>query len=238
MPFCLHMDYSCPSCRATIGMDDINVSTDLALCRVCGKTFSFSAIAGGSAAEGPDLAAPPAGAWFEQLPDGFRVGASTRSWMALFLVPFACVWSGISLTGIYGKQITSGQLDIGSSIFGLPFLIGTFFLVGMCLMTVAGKTEITRSGDRLSLFSGVGPIGWTRNYQWSDFSNVREDSRRNGINWNRQGQIAVLLEGKRRAAFGSMWNEERRYFVLSALRKMLRDSNGVHSATIALPRFR
>jgi hypothetical protein len=30
-------------------MDDINVSTDLALCRSCGKTFSLSEIVGGSA---------------------------------------------------------------------------------------------------------------------------------------------------------------------------------------------
>jgi hypothetical protein len=51
-------------------MDDVNVSTDLALCRGCGKTYSFSEIVRGSATDGPDLAAPPTGAWFEQFPRG------------------------------------------------------------------------------------------------------------------------------------------------------------------------
>jgi hypothetical protein len=218
-------------------MDDINVSTDIALCRACGKTFSFSEIVNGSEANGPDLNSPPTGAWFEQFPNGFRTGASTRSWMAVFFVPFTCVWSGMSLSGIYGKQILSGSFDLTSSIFGLPFLIGSFFLVSLCAMTVAGKIEVVKDGERLSVFRGVGRLGWTRSYQWSDFSTARESAGRNGFNFNRQTQ-AVALEGKRRLAFGSMWNDERRYFVLSVLRRMLWDSTGLRPSAIVQPRFR
>jgi hypothetical protein len=71
--------------------------------------------------------APPNGAGFEQLADGFRIGATTRSWMALFMIPFTCVWSGMSLGGIYGKQVSSGRFDPGSSLFGVPFLIGNAY---------------------------------------------------------------------------------------------------------------
>lgn len=231
------MKITCPSCRSTIAMDDVNVSTDLALCRSCGKTFSFSEIVGGSATAAPDLSAPPSGAWFELLPQGFRVGASTRSWMALFLVPFTCVWAGMSLSGIYGGQIKSGHFDPFSSLFGLPFLIGSIALVAWCAMTVAGKVELSQREDRLSVFIGVGPLGWSRNFLWSDFTSVREDSRRGGYNWNRQGQV-IVMEGKRRVAFGSMWSEERRYFVLSALQKMLRDTNRVQPSAMKTPAFR
>jgi hypothetical protein len=234
---CELMNIACPSCRSAIAMDDVNVSTDIALCRGCGETFSLSAIVGGAGIDGPDLNAPPSGAWFEQLSRGFRVGASTRSWMALFLVPFTCVWAGMSLSGIYGKQITSRHFDPFSSLFGLPFLVGSIALVSMCAMTVAGKVELLQSEDRLSVFIGVGPLGWSRKFQWSDFSSAREDSRRTGFRWNGQGQ-AIVLEGKRRVALGSMWNEEKRYFVLSVLKKMLRDANRVRSSTIVAPRFR
>jgi hypothetical protein len=229
------MDSVCPLCHSTIPLDDINVATDVALCRHCVKTFSVAEVVIDSASASADLTTPPNGAWFEQRADGFRVGATTRSWMALFLVPFICAWSGASLGGIYGKQITTGEFNPTSSLFGLPFLIGTVFLLGYCAMMIIGKVEVSQLGGSLSVFTGVGPIGWTRSYQWSDFSSVREDSRRNGFNWNRQA-VVILLEGKRRAAFGTMLSEDRRYFVLSALRLKLRDSN--QTTGVALARFR
>lgn len=214
------MDTACPLCRSAIATDDINVATDLALCRRCGKTFSFSELVRGSAIGAVDLNAPPSGAWFEQLANGFRVGASTRSWMALFLVPFTCVWSGGSLGGIYGRQIVSGEFNPMMSLFGLPFLIGSVFLITGCAMMTAGKVEVLRRGDQLSIFTGIGMLGWTRTYTWSDFSAAREEAGRNGWNSNRQN-TAIVLEGKQRVAFGSMLSEKRRVFLLSALRQAL-----------------
>jgi hypothetical protein len=113
------MDAACPLCRSAIAADDINVATDIALCRRCGKTFSFSELVGGSPGAAVDLTTPPSGAWFEQLGDGFRVGATTRSWTALFVIPFTCVWSGFSLKSLYGKQFSSGHFDPTSSLFGV-----------------------------------------------------------------------------------------------------------------------
>jgi hypothetical protein len=224
------MDTTCPICRSAIAIDDVNVATDMALCRRCGKTFSFSELVQGSSIGAADLKSPPNGAWFEQLADGFRAGASTRSWMAVFLVPFTCVWSGMSLSGLYGKQIVAGKFDPGTSFFGLPFLIGSVVLIASCAMMIAGKIEVLRRGDQLSVFTGVGMLGWTRTYSWSDFSAAREESGRNGFNWN-QRNAAIVLEGKRRAAFGVMLNEERRYFLLSAVRQAL------HYSTLASTGF-
>lgn len=231
------MDTACPLCRSAIAMDDINVATDIALCRRCGKTFSLSELVGSSTIATPDLASPPNGAWFENTGDGIRVGATTRSWMALFLIPFTCVWSGMSLSGIYGTQISSGRFDPTSSLFGLPFLLGSVVLIGYCAMTIAGKVEVSQRGESLAVFTGVGWLGWTRRYSCSDFSSAREDSRRNGWNWNHQG-VLIVLEGKRRAAFGTMLTEERRYFVLSALRQMLRNSTRTGASGAAFAPFR
>jgi DNA-directed RNA polymerase subunit RPC12/RpoP len=44
--------YSCIHCGKPIDLDDTNVASDVALCRSCGKSMSFSAIA-----QQPDLAA-------------------------------------------------------------------------------------------------------------------------------------------------------------------------------------
>ncbi len=227
----LTMDTTCPLCRSAIAMDDVNVATDVALCRHCGKTFSFSELIHGSAIGAADLNAPPSGAWFEQLANGFRAGAVTRSWMALFFVPFTCVWSGGSLSGIYGRQIVSGKFDPFMSLFGLPFLIGSVFLIASCAMMIAGKVEVLRRGEELSIFTGVGALGWTRTYSWSDFSAAREDGGRNGFNWNRQ-TVAIVLEGKQRVAFGTMLSEQRRFFLLSALRQALNYSSHGQTARV------
>jgi len=221
------MNITCPSCRAAIQAADVNVSTDIALCRNCGRTFSLAQLIDQSINNGPDLNTPPHGAWFDELPSGFRTGASTASWMALFYVPFSLVWGGMSVGSIYGKQLTSGHFDVMSSLFGLPFLIGSACLLALCAMTTAGKIEIIQSEDRLSLFMGIGSFGWLRNFVWSDFHTATEAAGRYGYSMqNRQGNI-IVLEGQRRLAFGSMLNEERRYFVLSALKRMLLKTNRI-----------
>jgi hypothetical protein len=233
------MNTICPSCKSAIAIEDINVSTDLALCRACGRTFRFSEIVDGGSASGADLNSPPPGAWFEPLPDGFCVGATTRSWMAVFFIPFTCAWSGMSMYGIYWKQIESGNFSFLESVFGLPFLIGTCFLVAGCVLMTAGKVTITQASDRLSIFTGVGWLGLTRNYSLSDFRSVREDFVTGLFSFsaNRQGRT-IALEGKRRITFGTLWSADRRYFVLGVLRSKLSGASHSSLGTMATPRFR
>lgn len=50
------------------------------------------------------------------------------------------------------------------------------------------------------------------------------------FNFNRQASV-VVLEGKGRVTFETMWSEERHYFVLSALRTMLKGTSRVQSNT-------
>lgn len=184
-----------------------------------------------SATDGVTLSMPPSGAWFEQLPDGFRVGATTRSAMAVFYIPFTGVWAGISMFGVYGTQLSSGHFDWKLSLFGVPFVLGSFFLISLTLMCLAGQTVLTRSGDQIKLFSGIGPLGVTRTYAWSDFNSVREDflgSTRN----SRRGSLVVAMEGKRRITFGTMWTSDRRNFVIFALREMLINSGNFQAGAI------
>lgn len=231
------MSAICPSCRSSIPANDVNVSTDLALCRSCGRTFRFSELVNDDGFSSLDLNSPPRGAWYESLPDGFCAGATTRSWFALFLIPFTCAWAGGSMWDIYGKQIESGHIDWTSSLFGLPFLIGSIALILLCAFMTAGRVTIRQSSDRFSIFTGVGPIGLTRNYSWSDFNSAREEILLNGTGWKGFGQ-GIVLEGRRKVAFGSMWSGERRYFVLRVLRSKLLSSNSATASTLMTARFR
>jgi hypothetical protein len=226
------MQITCPTCRAKIATDDINVSTDVALCRACGGTFRLSEMMfggpsfmlPGSASLGPvDLNSPPSGAWYTPMGDGFTAGASTRSWIALFIVPFTCIWAGGSMFGIYGTQLIKGHFNLFSSLFGIPFFLGSCFLVSLCAMMVAGKVTVAVHGDRLAIFTGVGPFGITRTANLSDFKTAREDFGYSGMNSNGRSRV-IRLEGNRAMAFGSMLSTERRYFLLAALRTALSGS--------------
>ena len=163
---------------------------------------------------------PPKGAWFRKGIDGVVVGASTRSPVAFFLVPFICVWSVVSVGTIVGSQIAMGQFDLSASLFGIPFILGSLLFGALALMTVWGKVEVS-IGKVSSVFVGIGPIGWKRRFDWSTVQTIREDSSQVRYPGGHAGTI--VLEGKERLTFGMGLNEPRRYFVLNAL-KYLRAS--------------
>ena len=127
------------------------------------------------------------------------------------------------MTGIYGTQLMKGHFNLPMSLFGLPFLIGSIFLVSWCAMSVAGKVTVSVHGDRLAIFTGVGPFGLTRTANLSDFKFVREDFGYGTMNANR-GSRVIRLEGTRAVAFGSMLSNERRYFLVGALKTALSGS--------------
>ena len=86
---------------------------------------------------------------------------------ALFLIPFTCVWAGGSLAGIYGSQIVKHAFDLKLSLFGIPFVIGSIFLVSACLFALFGKHVLTLSCGNGTYFRGVGPFGRTTRFGYN-----------------------------------------------------------------------
>jgi len=178
-------------------------------------------VARGQVPDDFDIYDPPRGAWFEDTGMGWRVGATTRSPMALFLVPFMCVWSGLSLGGIYGEQVIDGEFDLVRSLIGIPFFLGTLAFGSIALMTVCGKVEVAADGEDGHVFEGVGPIGWTRRFSWTSISGVEEAC----LGYHQPGNsgMVISLVGKTRLKFGGMLSDARRYYLLQCLRKFLAD---------------
>lgn len=163
---------------------------------------------------------PPNGAWFEKTFDGFIVGATTRSSDAFILVPFATAWSGCSVGGICWLQIVRGEFNLGFSLlFGTPFLLASLFLWAINLMLICGKVVVTVEGHSGTIFTGVGSIGRTKRFNWLDISAIREQECEPNTPGHQGAKI--VLEGKERTEFGTWLKQNRCYFVLQALRKML-----------------
>ncbi len=214
------MKISCPSCESLIPSSNLNVATDVAFCETCNEAFAISSlVASGSSLADFDINQPPRGAWFEDLGTGWRIGATTRSPSAFFLVPFMCVWSGFSLGGIYGTQIVKGEFNLMMSLFGIPFVLGTLLFGTIAVMSVCGKLVISTDRDQGSVFTGVGPIGWTRRFDWTSISGVEESYR--GYRDSRGSGLEIALIGQSRIKCGGMLTEPRRYYILQGLRGLL-----------------
>jgi hypothetical protein len=48
----------------------------------------------------------------------------------------------------------------------------------------------------------------------------------------------IALEGKRKVAFGSLWKDDRRHFILHAIRPFLNGANLSSGSTMITARFR
>lgn len=217
---------ACPVCGAAVAPDLINRTSDFASCQACGSTFKPS--------EAPALAPtirpfsverPPRGVSFDWQPQGFRIVATTRSPIAFFLLPFTLVWSGGSLGMLYVVPLLAGEGLGLLSLFGLPFLVASVFLIALTAMAIAGRVAISATGLDGELFVGVGPIGRRRRFHWGDIAAAREDigtSRSYQRGRQRTQRTArVCLEGNERICFGSTLGEDQRFYLVRALSILL-----------------
>lgn len=224
------MKLHCPVCDASFPSEAINVKADVAHCSGCGETFRVSSLLGPNQTvpDAPDeispeaIANPPKGAWFKQRIDGNEAGATLRSGIAFFLVPFSLVWVGGSMGGIYGSQIAEGQFDWFRSLFGIPFLIGSLFLIFLTLSTVFGKVVVTSKRGELKVFTGIGWVGRVKTLSKRSIRSVHKESQsERSARGRRTAQLGatIVIEGERRVNLTGL-SRDRADFMLNAIRFM------------------
>ena len=213
--------YHCQFCKEGVSLADVNVATDIALCRHCGKTMPFSAIAPIPGAGEFDLRNPPKGVRIEESPiHGKTIIYRKIPSMVFFLIPFTAFWSGISMFGIYGKQIKSGHFDLGHSLFGLPFLLGTVVLVSIILYSLFGRTRIAFPSGMLTVAMELGPIAWTRRLVCDRGAHVSLSLTNITVNNVHQRVIQVECQGQT-LKFGAMMSDDAKNFIAEAVRRTL-----------------
>ena len=161
--------YTCLTCGAAIPLDDINVASDIALCRKCGNASAFSLIYDASGLADAGTGEPPRGVRVERdlMGGGVSIIYKRIDRSVFFLIPFTLIWSGVSIGGLYGTQLMNQSFDWKMSLFGIPFLIGTIFLVSSTLMGLFGKHTITLKRGEGTVFRGIGKLGRTRTFTYS-----------------------------------------------------------------------
>lgn len=211
----------CPRCNASVEKQNINIQANIAQCQNCDAIFRISDHLDEreSVVDGFDLNKPPQGAWIRNEMNQLVMGATTRTRIAIFLVPFMVVWSGFSIGGLYGIQLVKGEFDPFLSLFGIPFLLGSVFFWGITLMAIWGKVELTLDKRGGSVFTGIGSVGISKRFTWVEISTVREKQSTFSYPGSQGGTIQ--LDGIRRITFGLGVKDNRRYYLYRALRSIL-----------------
>jgi hypothetical protein len=194
------MEFHCPDCGLPIETADLAPAEGVAVCRFCEKSHPLSACQSAVPFEHRNIVpeqAVPKGVKLEETMDGFRLTLSTRSCAGFFLVPFTLVWAGGSLGGLYGTQIAKGQFNLMMSLFGLPFLAGSIFLVALTVMAVAGRCVVELAGGKFSIRLGALGVYRTQSAAWEDVLSCRltEASRRGRNSYTTTYQVEVAVEG-------------------------------------------
>lgn len=216
-------EYHCPFCQSVIAAEDVNVATDLALCRSCGRTSSFALVAAGSEISLDCLDTPPKGIRTMRNSRGDRKIVYRRvSPVLLFLVPFTAVWSGGSIMGIYGSQFSKGTFDLAQSLFGLPFLLGTIVLLSVIAYCAFGKWQVVLQKGVGTVFVGVGSLGWTRRFEYNH--ETRVGLRMTSVEVNNVPQRGICVRtGDSEFVFGSLMKEEAKQYVAASILQAVAD---------------
>lgn len=211
--------FYCPKCHSEIPYDDIHVSKDIAFCKSCGTQSTFSLISNQNTLKQFD---------FEQIPQGLKIEHTARGELILkyrslssvvwFLIPFTCLWSGISLFSIGSSILKGDHLDISLLFFSIPFLLGTIVLCSIIAFLLFGETRVSIQEQELRSFIGWGDWGKTWSYTLDKATKVYEDY--TPITVNKRPKKGIYLEnGSEHGYFGSTLSDEVRRYILHLIWK-------------------
>ena len=214
------MQFHCPECGLPIAVADLAPAQGVAVCRFCEKPYPLAACQEAVPFEQRNIVpeqALPKGVQLAETMDGFRLTLSTRSCAAFFLVPFTLVWAGGSLGAIYGTQIAKGEFNWMLSLFGLPFLVGSFFLIAITVMAVAGRCVVELAGGKFSIRTGALGVYRTQSAAWDDVVSCRltEATSRGRSSYTTTYQVEVAVEGGKSLRFGATGAERETVLWLS-----------------------
>ena len=209
---------NCPSCSAAIPFADVNVAKDIALCRACGATTSFSGLQGAGELKDVNLDVPPK--HVRDVHDGQSDLVLTyrrRSPIFLFLIPFTALWSGGSVGMIYVRPLLQGKpFEVGEALFGIPFLIGTVVLLTVVTYLFFGRWVIRVTGNEGTVFNGVGSLGWTRRFTIDRSSTVTLAAC--GASVNDQPVPCIRIHtGDEKLSFGAFIKEDSKLYIAARL---------------------
>ena len=179
-------------------------------------------------ASGASSTDPPAGVRIERTPLGFVLRASDGSFgYAIAWLVFAGVLAALPFR--LGAEINSESFQGGQGIAWGLWAAGLVVLIGAAVFSWFGQIRVTKTSGSGEIFSGLGPLGRTRRFEWTDFSDVgvHEFSRDAGKRTTRTFHDVELTGPSASYRFGEDLDDAPRAFIVAFLRE---EALGRHDA--------
>jgi len=230
----------CPKCNAGATQLDINIKTDVAQCKQCNHVFRLSSL---FEEESEEIAtkrdeqeyasfsidnAPPTDCYYEKLAYARALGVNLNSKMGWVLVGFSIIWDSFLL--FFFTELPLNQMG-GSSIFillfMLPFLAVGIGLPAYGLFLVKGKIEFLIDFDSVTLFRGVGNIGFKKKIVLQDVKSITKkkapksnSSKSQNLSTDGKPSKMVVIQTNKKIKFGQTLPEEKLNFLYFSIRKL------------------
>tara|TARA_Y100000589_G_C27175009_1_gene638332 strand:- start:15 stop:740 length:726 start_codon:yes stop_codon:yes gene_type:complete len=235
--------YKCPSCRAVLPKEQINVSKAVAHCLGCGKLSSLGDVMDFQEVQ-EQVQDTPSGCFVWEEGSRIRVQATLRSisgaigalFISLFWNGIVSVFVVIAIAGLWSNLVgplpewfpapdmEDGKgLPLGMALFLCLFLT-PFVLIGSCMiagifLNLWGKVEVILDGPQGSVRTSVGPLGWTRRFDATSVDKVSIG--RSSVETNGKRAKLIRIEADRTIKFGGQLNDKRLEWMRSVLKKLL-----------------
>jgi hypothetical protein len=164
------------------------------------------------------------GVWIEQHPGGFRLRASCLDFSnavvrvglagVVSCLPFVLWWDLIR-----GVWSDSGISFWTTLVFLSIWAAAIAYTDAIALVSVFGEIRIVKDGDAGEIFTGIGKLGRTHRFRWSEFQGSSEMESQFDANGRTARTRYIVLAGpSRRYKFAWLLPDDRRDFVAAALR--------------------
>jgi hypothetical protein len=173
----------------------------------------------------PNQNRPPKGAWHVSDSGRTVIGATNRSLGRAFgILCVALFLNGLlSLPGpglLMNDENMSPGMTPGLWLILIPFILINLFLIGGFLSSLFGRTEVRIGNSQGTVFNGIGVLGWKSRFDPAQVKSVWMHRKHDNEGNNTFTILIEAPEGKQ-IKFGSLLTNERRQFVLAALRKTI-----------------
>jgi|JI6StandDraft_1071083.scaffolds.fasta_scaffold09792_4 hypothetical protein len=186
-------DIVCPACQSAIPLEEVNVSTDIALCRACGQTSSFAELAAWSDVEhGP----PPKHLRIEERADGsIQMTYKRIPFVAFFILPVLLLWGYSFLWKPFVQPWLEGSSVVQSQSGTPPVIHLIIIFSALTGWLFFGSWRIILRDGLGKVLVGIGPLCYTRSFHYDRTSQVRLVPSNIRVNRVRQDAICVSTGG-------------------------------------------
>lgn len=214
------VELKCPKCGALLAMEDVNMATDMALCRACNKISRFSDLVQEERDE-EILDSIPRRMSVVKTARGLEVTYKKPKGAGFFILLFSVIWNAITYSILFAMMGKMTHEGLFGQLFLIPFVLVGFGTLLSAVYVLFGRMTLTLTPGRGELFRGVGSLGRRQQFLLAKDARVSIEASNMQQNHKVLNKIVVDQPDGKPFEFGTgIAEKEAQQYVAALLRQM------------------